>query len=113
MKATEALKQGKALVIEIDQYNRRVIADLFQIDGHWVFVDIGWTDPLNTGHPYHMVDGELTGEGPWQLGRYKIEEIGPDDPSWTESQQWAIKAVETNATTERAIKSAKSSFGMA
>lgn len=110
MKATEALKQGKALVIEIDEDNRRVVAELFQIGGQWIFADIGWTDPLNTGHPFHMVKGELTGEGPWRLGRYKIEEIGPEDLLWRESQEWAAYARKTNATTERARENAKDDF---
>lgn len=43
-------------------------------------------------------------------GRYKIEEIGPDDHLWRESQEWLVMAAETGTTTEHAIKSTRSSF---
>ena len=41
----------------------RIAAHLFIIDGGFVFADMGWNEPLYSGHPFHMVECELTKSG--------------------------------------------------
>lgn len=57
----------------------RLVAELYRLaGGGLVFLDIGWADPLNPGHPEHRLP-EADGGGPlaWKVGEFVIRVIVP------------------------------------
>ena len=56
----------------------RVTAELFETPTGIYFFDVGWPDA--SWNPIHFIDGEISGEGPWQVGDSKIEILSKDDP---------------------------------
>lgn len=89
MELTEARARGLPLVIDLGDGNERLMAEVFPHPDGIVFADIGWPD--STGHPFHVVAGELQGDGPWTIGRHEIriafdgERLFAD---WTRWQAW-------------------------
>ena len=64
------------LEIEIGPGQTRAIGNLLKVGGKWVFSDAGWDEPLHSSHQFHLLEGEITGEGPWRIDRYEIREAG-------------------------------------
>ena len=112
MTPTEAIEKGKGLLIEIRFDNLRPIAELMSFKEGWVFADIGWAAPLNTSHPFHLLEGEIEGEGPWTIGKYEIREIEKDDPEWTEWNEWRKIKGSLDASREQAVNMAEGSLGL-
>jgi hypothetical protein len=48
---------GTPLAIEHPNGGQRVIAEIYPTDRGFVFADIGWVDPLQSGHPFHVITG--------------------------------------------------------
>lgn len=86
-------KHTDPLIVEIGE-NRRTVAEIFPTAKGVVFFDTGWH--LNdSGHPIHVIEGKITGEGPWRVGKALIRLMTEDDPYdwWQEWWDWqaAIK----------------------
>jgi hypothetical protein len=56
-------EQGKQVTIETVHGGDRIAAHLFIVPGGFVFADMGWNEPLGSGHPFHIVECELTNFG--------------------------------------------------
>ncbi|MDD4931640.1 MAG: hypothetical protein PHG66_05875 [Candidatus Colwellbacteria bacterium] len=50
------------------------------------YFDIGY--PEATLNPLHFVPGEISGEGPWQIGDSIISVMKKDDPLMAEYSEW-------------------------
>jgi len=89
MNIVKASESGKGLKItDIEStYNRRIAAEIFNAEGGIAYAEAGW--PTNdTGHPYHYIEGEVEGSGPWVCGRFLIEEMTPTDELWQDLLIW-------------------------
>jgi hypothetical protein len=64
----------------------RLAAACFPHPKGLIFADIGW--PEATINPWHLLEGTLTGEGPWTIGDSTIEEIDHGDPEASEWNAW-------------------------
>ena len=64
------------------------------------FLELGWdTDSLN---PFHLLPGQVTGEGPWKVGDIELQEVKPGDPSYKYFEDWeAYKKSKSWFTPER------------
>jgi hypothetical protein len=89
MSLVEEMSQpGNWWIIELAPDNRRIVAEIFEHPNGIVFADIGWDDPQYSGHPFHIIEGELKKDGScYRVGKVRIVEIGEDDPlawNWLE-----------------------------
>jgi len=82
----EAFDKGMPLVIDVGGGNERLIAELFELPGGIVFADIGW--PVATWHPFHVVDGAISGDGPWQVGSNEIRVAFGGEQLFEDWQAW-------------------------
>ncbi len=86
-------QHNEPLVVEIGE-NRRTVAEIFPAANGVVFFDAGWT-MNDSGHPIHVIEGKITGSGPWRVGEARIRLMTEDDPQdwWQEWRDWreAIK----------------------
>jgi hypothetical protein len=66
----QASRAGLPLLIVHPVGGRRLMAEVFAMPDGIAFVDVGWSDPWQSGHPFHVVAGELVQELPnlWRLG---------------------------------------------
>lgn len=87
------------LVIELPVGGTRVIAEVFERDDGIVFADIGYCDPLYSGHPFHVVTGEITGTGPWKIGNATIRAATAEEGYFDEWQDWRIARDDTKGCT--------------
>jgi len=64
--------ENQPLLIEIEPDHKRLVAAIFPLTNKpgILFFDVFW--PRSSGHPFHIVDGELRGENPWYVGGHKI-----------------------------------------
>lgn len=75
-------------MIDLGDGNERLMAEIFPHSAGIVFADIGW--PEATWHPFHLVEGELTGDGPWEIAGHEIrfafdgEQLYADWARWLE-----------------------------
>jgi hypothetical protein len=76
---------------------RRIAAEVFGLADRpgLAFADAGWADPLQTGHPFHVLEGELVGPdgGPWAVGstplrRPLLSLLSRKDPLWSSWPAW-------------------------
>jgi hypothetical protein len=99
--AVELSARGRPIVVLLPQHpyggGRRIAVELFQVaDGNdLAFADIGWADPLQPGHPFHILNGKLVGKdgGPWAVGsiplrRPLLQLLSRKDPLWSSWQTW-------------------------
>jgi len=64
----EAYSGGSPLVVLADGSLRSAVVALVATSkGVW-YMDAGWFDTMPSRSPDHFVEGEITGEGPWQCG---------------------------------------------
>jgi hypothetical protein len=64
----------------------RLAAHVFKHPRGVVFVEAGWCIPMSTKHNYHLLEGEIEGEGPWRVGPATFTEITEDSYL---AQDWA------------------------
>lgn len=73
-----------------DKIEGRVIAELFKTPLGLAFFDVFWQG--SSMNAIHFVDGEITGEGPWEITnkmfRDKIYVIEEDDRIFDEWENW-------------------------
>jgi hypothetical protein len=82
-------RPGRWWVIEMAPDNRRVMAQVFEHPNGIVFADIGWDDNGYSGHPFHVIEGELKIDGNgYCVGQVRIIEIEEDDPLCLEWLGW-------------------------
>src|SRR5215472_2966588 len=103
MTVFEAFDAGTPLAIEMAPDNVRPIAALFPHPRGLIFADTGWPDA--TSHPFHVVKGEVHGEGPWYIGAVRVREITHGDSlaeAWHTWQAYRQSPDGQWATPERA-----------
>ena len=90
----ECSATGQMLIIEHPIGGRRHADHVFDIEDGIAFADSGWDDPMNAGHPFHIIQGELSGQGPWTLESkvgqcqvYALQADDPDQQTWQQSDQ--------------------------
>lgn len=88
MKLDQAVELELPLVAEIAPDNRRIMAHAFVEGDIVVFADIGWDQPAHPGHPFHRLEGQVQGEGPWRVGSVDLVEIEHGDPLAEEWNAW-------------------------
>lgn len=81
-------ERGTPLLVDLGDDHRRVAAEIFRHANGIVFMDIGWCAPMHSGHPAHLIEGEVTGDGPWMVGDIIIREIEASDPEMAEYRDW-------------------------
>lgn len=86
MELFNAFEKGLPLVIDVGGGNERLIAELFKQPGGIAFADIGWPDA--TWHPFHVVDGEISGDGPWFVGGHEIRVAFEGEQLFEDWQNW-------------------------
>jgi len=110
MKIEEAIEQGLPLEIEIGPGHVRAIGNLLKVGGKWVFADAGWDEPMHSSHQFHILEGEITGEGPWKVGRHIIREA---DRHWRdEIKKWMKHYRETPTLQQLLLDNIKDSLSL-
>ncbi len=96
------------ITINLDgDIHHRIAAEIFEVDGGFVFADIGWRDN-DSGHPFHFVEGDIEGSDPWSCGGTIVESITTIDREYDEWQRWAeYKSRDTRNSRENALKACK------
>ena len=91
----EAYDSGARLSVNVAG-GWRVISSMVEYDGGIAFADLFWSEPSYSGHPFHIVEGKITGEGPWKVGDTEIRRIrqkdgstAPDD--WNRYMDWLLR----------------------
>ena len=77
MKLAEAFENHLPLKVIISKDHERVIAEGFIVGEGIVFYDVFWYEA--SFHPIHLIEGEISGEGPWRVGEMVIEEMKEDE----------------------------------
>ena len=77
MKLQEAFENHLPLKVIISRDHERVIAEGFIVGEGVVFYDVFWYEA--SSHPIHLIEGEISGEGPWRVGEMVIEEMKEDE----------------------------------
>ncbi|NUB17421.1 hypothetical protein GAY28_37290 [Azospirillum brasilense] len=67
MNLSEAYRKQLPLVIEHPVGGPRIIAALVIDERRLAFAQDGWSMGA-TGHPLHIVEGSISGDGPWYAG---------------------------------------------
>jgi hypothetical protein len=78
------------------------------------FADVGW-HTNESSHAFHLVYGEITGDGPWQVGDKRIRILHRGDPMIREYKLWqkCLKApAGKKATRENAWKAIQQEFNL-
>ena len=85
------------LVVYSPEGGRRLAAEIFRLQDITgrpgiVYFDVGWYGSF--GHPVHVLEGDLTGDGPWEIeGNMamidRIDEGPQDDELRAEWKEWA------------------------
>ena len=101
------------LVIDVDGdgENVRVIAEVFDHAEGIVFADIGFCRLDHPGHPYHIVEGELSGDGPWEVGNAKIFTIDDSNDLFFDWYEWEQNKERVGCTREVARQGIKNDIG--
>ncbi|HOQ47770.1 MAG TPA: hypothetical protein PK157_20850 [Bryobacteraceae bacterium] len=104
-------KHANPLLVETDFGGTRFAAEIFPTVKGVVFFDIGW-HMNDSGHPFHLIEGKITGEGPWRVGKTVIREITEDDPYalWQEWWDWQA-ASKKNYPSREEIEEVAREFG--
>ncbi len=101
MKLDEAIERGLPLAIRIDEVNDRVMAEAFVVPGGLAFADVYWREAAGR-HPFHFIQGEITGDGPWRIGSAEVRVIDHGDHRAAEWNRWAeYKATPAGARSTR------------
>lgn len=79
----------------------RPIDYLFKTPTGICFFDIGW--PNSSSNAIHFVDGEIKGDGPWQIGDGEIA-IVTDEKQLAYYKEWLIAKEKNGITDEQALK---------
>lgn len=87
-KLSEALERGEALLVDLGDGNARPIAEGFVARKGLAFADIGWAAPAHGGNPLHLVEGKISGDGPWRIGDVEVRPILPFETLLLEWQSW-------------------------
>lgn len=87
MKLRDAIAQRLPLAIRLAEDNDRPMAEAFVVPGGLAFADIFWNEGLGR-HPFHLVEGEISGEGPWKVGAAEVRQIDHGDPRADEWNRW-------------------------
>jgi hypothetical protein len=101
MKLDEAIERGLPLAIRIDEGNDRVMAEAFVVPGGLAFADVYWRLSMS-GHLFHFIKGEISGDGPWRVGSAEVRVIDHGDPRADEWNRWtAYKATPAGELSRR------------
>lgn len=88
-----------------------VPAEIFKADLGIVFVDPGWCGSMVTSHPFHVLEGKLQADGPWQLGRALIYPLSNKMPEYAIWAHWmSFKKEHPYCTRENALKHVREVF---
>lgn len=104
-------REKEAVIIEVRKNVVRVVAEIFDHPDGIVFVDIGFCDPMFSGHPFHLVEGELSGTGPWKVGTATIRIALPDEDLYLEWRGWRTAKKVHGCTRELAAAGVAKEFG--
>jgi len=66
----EAFERRLPLVVVVAPDNERLVGALFRRERGVAWADAGWPDA--TWQPFHVLEGKVSGEGPWQVGGTEI-----------------------------------------
>lgn len=81
-----AARVPMAIIVAPDAYPR-IMAETFRTATGLVFLDCGYLDAVGL-HPFHAVDGDVSGSGPWKIGAMEIVEIQDGDEVATDWNAW-------------------------
>lgn len=106
-------KHAYPLVIEIkideDDIITRTVAEIFPTANGIVFFDLWWH--LNdSGHPIHVIEGKITGNGPWRVGnKALIRYMSEEDPynRWAAWMRWKEAIEKSYVSREIILKEAR------
>lgn len=100
MTLQQAIDEGRILAVGVMRDMERLASEVYIVDDGVVFLDIGWSEPLPPLPRAHYMQGEITGDGPWDVGSWRIREVDPDtDPEYLEEwDRWLWFKDETGAT---------------
>ena len=104
----EALEKKLPLVVELDDVIQRPVAEIAKIEGTWIFADLGWDDPLNSGHPFHVLGKQIEGDGPWRAGKFTIR-LATDEEA-EEIEAWRQEFSKLDLPPEAFINSVRNSL---
>lgn len=84
----EAIGEDRPLTARFrgDEYGR-IMAYTFRHPKGIVFLDIYHQEGFGK-NPVHVIEGELSGSGPWAIGDWTISEIEHGDPECRELNEW-------------------------
>ena len=75
----ETSEAGEGLIVTVGGGDRLAVYVFAHPEGV-VFVEDDWCNPLTYDRfPFHLVQGEITGDGPWMVGGVPFRRIRPDE----------------------------------
>ena len=81
----DAFNKGIPLVID-DKY---LIVGLLDVPGKGVaWAMAGWPENFDSGHPFHFMEGAISGTGPWKIGSDTVRELQPGDRLANDWYDW-------------------------
>jgi hypothetical protein len=104
--------EEQPVVIRVRENIERVIAEIFEHPDGIIFADVGYCAPLYSGHPFHLVEGKVTGNGPWKVGKATIRTATEDEVYFNEWRKWLIAKERFNCTRDVAKDGAEADFNM-
>lgn len=107
-------REDTPVMIHVRKNIDRVVAEIFPHADGIVFADIGFCDPLYSGHPFHLVEGELTAtdnDNEWKVGDATIRVPTQDESFYLEWQNWIEAKKDFVCTRELARKGIEEDFG--
>lgn len=103
------------VVIHVRDGITRVVAEIFPHADGIVFADIGFCDPLYSGHPFHLVEGELEAavdmRNEWTIGASTIRVPDKHESYTREWGNWMLAKKDFECTRELARKGIEADFG--
>lgn len=98
----EAIARGLPLVVDVGSGNRRYAAELWITRTGIAFADVGWDQLAHAGHPFHLVEGPVSPDGPpWRVGDAAIDLIVQGEPLYAEVAAWSGHRAGKTAAAER------------
>lgn len=100
MSSLAELVPRSACIIEISKKHERLAPFVFVHERGISFIDVGWgVGGASSSHQFHIVKGEISGDGPWRVGDVGVRELRPYDDLYSDFIEYDLLATLTSFVT--------------
>jgi len=104
--------EERPVVIHVREGVERVVGEIFEHPDGIVFADVGYCAPMQSGHPYHVVEGTVTGDGPWKVGKAEIRIATDAEVYFEEWRQWILAKNKFKCSRDEAREEIEADFNV-